>query len=40
MDEVNDKLKPEGLPLRKIYTSAGGKQIRSLSALVPHKVNF
>ena len=37
MDDVNDKLKPAGLPLRKIYTSAGGTQVRSLSALVNHK---
>ncbi len=37
MDDVNDKLKPGGLPLRKIYTSAGGTQVRSLSALVNHK---
>ena len=37
LDEVNDKLKPGGPPLRKIYTSAGGTQVRSLSALVNHK---
>ena len=37
IDEVNNKLKPDGPPLRKIYTSAGGTEVRSLSALVNHK---
>ena len=37
MDEVNEKLKPPIVPLRKIYTSAGGTEVRTLSALKPHQ---
>ena len=37
VDEVNDKLKPPGVPLRKIYTSKGGTEVKSLSDLTPNK---
>jgi hypothetical protein len=37
VDEVNEKLKPPGVPLRKIYTSKGGTEVKSLSQLTPQK---
>ena len=36
VDDVNNTLSP-GVPLRKIYTAAGGTEVRSLSALNPNK---
>ena len=35
--DVNDKLAPPGVALRKIYTAQGGHQVRSVSALTVSK---
>jgi len=37
VDEVNDKLAPPGVALRKIYTAQGGSKVRSVSALTISK---